>query len=302
MCSETRRTLRNDAATMFFVLLCLQNFVQVLSEATLLPPKNIRVDKWQLRWSPATKERDIMYTVQYRSFNTDEWKVVPACVQIVSNSCNVASTKAKGEHGCVMLRVLAEKNGLTSIPVKACSRHGDSCDPDFNLIARPGSLTVRLASDHSLTPDFAEFAKHRIYFGKQGEQLKKYTDVASSETIRELEEGQRYCVQVQYIATNNPVGLASCIQCELIPQSGDSTQTLIIVSVLVVFVLVAVIPGVTYILIFQRKKIKRYLQPYNINIMPELFEPIHISILPSSQSDEHFDVLSSITPEEFGGK
>uniref|UniRef100_A0A3P8UDL6 Fibronectin type-III domain-containing protein n=1 Tax=Amphiprion percula TaxID=161767 RepID=A0A3P8UDL6_AMPPE len=301
MCSGTRRTLRNDAATMLFVLLCLQNIVQVLSEATLLPPKNIQVDKWQLRWNPATEERDIMYTVQYRSFNTDEWKVVPACVQIAFNSCNVASTKSKGEHGCIMLRVLAERHGLTSIPVKACSRHGDSCTPDFNLTAWPGSLAVHLTSDHHLTPEYAGNAKHRIYFGKQGEQLQKYKDVASSETISGLEEGQRYCVQVQYVIMNKPVGLASCIQCELVPESGDSTQTLIIVSVLVVFVLVAVIPGVAYILIFQRKKIKRYLQPrYK---MPDLFlEPLHISVLPSSQSDEHCDVISSITPEEFRGK
>lgn len=297
MCSGSRRTLRNDAATMLFVLLCLQNIVQVLSEATLLPPKNIQVDKWQLTWSPATEERDIVYTVEYRSFNTEEWKVVPACVQIAFNSCNVASTKAKGAYGCVMLRVLAERHGLTSIPVEACSRHGDSCTPDFNMTAWPGSLAVHLTGDHSLTSEHAGNAKHRIYFGKQGEQLQMYRDAASSDIISPLEEGQRYCVQVQYLIMNKPFGLASCIQCELVPESGNSTQTLIISSVLVVLILVAVIPGVAYILIFQRKKIKSCLEPpYKI---PESFLDLTQGmILPSDQSDEHCDVISSFTSEE----
>lgn len=301
MSSGTRRTLRNDSVTMLFALLCLQTAVQVLSEATLPPPKDIQVDKWQLRWSPATEERDIMYTVQYRIFNTDEWKDVPACVQIAFNSCNVSSTKAKGEHGCITLRVLAERHGLTSTPVKACSRHGDSCTPEFSLTARPGSLTVHLTNNHSLAREHANHAKHRIYYGKQREQLKEYKDAASSETIEKLEEGQWYCVKVEYVFYGRPVGLASCIQCERIPEPGDSTQTAVIVTVMAVVFLVAVVPAVAYTIIYQREKIKRCLQPrYQ---MPDLFlEPLprdHIPVLTSSQSDEHCDVISSISPKEF---
>lgn len=210
------------------LLLCTCPFpsVPVRSEAPPGPPQNIRVDNWLLSWTPATKEEDVTYTVQYsrwalmvmapvatcesitcmkknlkgscclviwqeivassfplyvcldgvcvcgdssqtvflaskklyfhfnlsvskcvthckygywhhdrfwtwqspvlvHSFDSRVWTDVPACIHISSDSCDVSSTKALGEHGCVMLRVQAEKKrGLTSKPVKACSRHG----------------------------------------------------------------------------------------------------------------------------------------------------------------------------------
>lgn len=58
------------------------------------------------------------------SFDADKWKDVPACVRISSHTCDVTSAKAKGEHGCVTLRVQAERHNLTSTPAQACSRQG----------------------------------------------------------------------------------------------------------------------------------------------------------------------------------
>ncbi|XP_008277679.1 uncharacterized protein LOC103355603, partial [Stegastes partitus] len=234
------------------------------------------------------------------SYKTDEWIVVPDCHQIAFNSCNVAFTKAKEEHGCVMLRVTAESHGKTSKPAKACSRHGDSCTPDFSLTARPGSLTVQLTMNHSLAPDYAGQIKHRIYYGK-GEQLEAYIDVSSSKTISELDQGQRYCVAVQYVRYDTPHGPRSCIQCELIPEAGYSTHTRIIVAVVVAVVLVAVITAVAHILIFHRKKIKSCLQP-RYQMPHSVLEPLDIPNFTSSQTEEHCDVISSFTPEEIGGK
>ena len=50
----------------------------------------------------------------------------------------------------------------------------------------------------------------------------KYKDSASSVSIHDLEEGQRYCTKVQYIYHNKPVGLESCTQCEVIPMSSKT--------------------------------------------------------------------------------
>lgn len=48
---------------------------------------------------------------------------------------------------------------------------GDSCTPEFRLSARPGSLTVHLSGNHSLAVEHADHAKHRVYYGKEGEPL-----------------------------------------------------------------------------------------------------------------------------------
>lgn len=48
---------------------------------------------------------------------------------------------------------------------------GDSCTPEVSLSARPGSLTVYVNISPSLVQDHGGHAKHRVYFGKEGESL-----------------------------------------------------------------------------------------------------------------------------------
>ncbi|XP_078119152.1 interferon gamma receptor 2 isoform X2 [Sander vitreus] len=177
-----------------FSVLFILVVVQALS-ASPPAPQNIHVDNWLLTWTPAAEEGATTYTVQYSSFNSRKWTNVPSCVRISSNSCNVTSTKAEDEHGCVRLRVRAERRGLTSRSVEACSRHGDSCTPDFSLMPGPVSLTVYLSRNHSLAQEYGGHAKYRVYYGKEGEPLLKYKDAVASVTIPELQEGQRYCAQ-----------------------------------------------------------------------------------------------------------
>ncbi|XP_042350049.1 interferon gamma receptor 2 [Plectropomus leopardus] len=283
-------------------VLCLLAVVQVLSEAPPAPPQNIHVDNWLLTWTPATEEEDITYTVQYRSFDSRVWADVLACVHISLNSCDVSSTKAFGEHGCVMLRVRAEKGRrLTSTPVKACSRHGDSCTPDFSLTTGPGSLTVHLSTNNSLTLEHGDHAKHRVYHGKEGEPLQSYKDAVASVTLRELQEGRRYCTKVQFIYFDKPVGLASCTQCELIPESKKDFKVIetVVAVVLVVVLLLGV--SMAYIFIFQRGKIKRWLRPpckIPDDFLLKPFPEHHLSTPTSSPTQEHYDVISCISPKE----
>lgn len=44
----------------------------------------------------------------------------------------------------------------------------------------------------------------------------------SSVSIPGLEEGQRYCVEVQYTLYNKTIGVPSCNHCALIPKSSKS--------------------------------------------------------------------------------
>ncbi|XP_068581247.1 interferon gamma receptor 2 [Cebidichthys violaceus] len=291
---------------MLFNVLCILIAVQVpsvpvLSEVPPALPQDVHIDNWLLTWSPAPEEGDVTYTVQYNSFDSDVWTNVPACGNISLNSCNVSSTKAKDEHGCVMLRVQAERRGVTSTPVKACSKHGDSCSPDFSLIAGSNSLTVQLNRDHSLAKDNGDHLQHRVYYGKKGEPWKKLPDAVSSVTIRELEEGQLYCAEVHYVKYRKPLGLATCAQCKLIPKSGKDSQSQIAVAVVpVVVILFILIPVVAYCLIFQHGTIKQWLRPpYQI---PEDFLlqpfPENLPISSSSPTEEHYHVISSFSPEE----
>ncbi|XP_044071627.1 interferon gamma receptor 2 [Siniperca chuatsi] len=287
---------------LLLIVLYIQVVVQVLSEELLAPPappQNIHVDNWLLTWT-ATEERDVTYTVQYRSFDTDNWKDVPACIQISLNSCNVTLLKPE-EYDCVMLRVRAERHLLTTGPVEACSRHGGSCTPEVSLTARPGSLTVYLSRNHSLALEHGGHAMYRVYYGKKGEPLQKFKDDVSSVSFNELQEGQHYCTKVQYIYFNKPFGLPSCTQCVVIPESRKNLkQTEILVVVVAVIILVILVPVIAYILIFQRGRIKQWLRPpYEIpDDFLNTFHVHHNPISTSSSSEEHWDVISCITPEE----
>ncbi|XP_019955328.1 interferon gamma receptor 2 isoform X1 [Paralichthys olivaceus] len=285
---------------MLLMLLCIQAVVQVpvVSEATLAPPQNIHVDKWLLTWTPATEERDVIYTVQYHRLGTKVWKDVPVCKQTSFNSCNVTLIRDESEFGCVMLRVRAERHGLTSKSVNACSRNGDSCSPEVSLTARPGSLTVNLSRNNSIALENGDNVEHKVYYGKDGEPLQKYKKGISSVTIKKLEEGQRYCVKVQYVQLDEPVGPESCIQCEVIPVSRQQlTQTNVIVAVVVVVFVSFLITGMAYVLLFRHQRIKQWLQPpceIPEHFLLEAPPGHHPCSYASSVSDEHCDIISFI--------
>ncbi|KAF1382204.1 hypothetical protein PFLUV_G00141210 [Perca fluviatilis] len=284
---------------MLFRVLFILFVVQALS-ASPPAPQNVHVDNWLLTWTPAAEEGDTTYTVEYSSFDIGVWKNVTSCVHISSNSCNVTSTKAEDEHGCVRLRVQAERRGLTSTPVEACSRHGDSCTPYFSLMPGPGSLTVHLSRNHSLARDYAGHAKHRVYYGKEGEPLLYDEDPLASVTIPELQEGQRYCVQVQNINYGKCVGLPTCPQCVLIPPSKIYSTPTVILAVGLIIVLVLLIPVIAYFLICKIERIKQCLRP-PYELPGDFLEPFPDHYLPissSSPTEECWDVITSISPQE----
>lgn len=59
------------------------------------------------------------------SFEDTGWRDVPTCVRTTSTRCNVTAAAAEDSVGCAWLRVRAERAGVLSKPVQACSQHGD---------------------------------------------------------------------------------------------------------------------------------------------------------------------------------
>ncbi|XP_033966073.1 interferon gamma receptor 2 isoform X1 [Pseudochaenichthys georgianus] len=282
---------------MLLGVLCILVVPQVFSEAPPAPPQDIQVDNWLLRWSPDPDHGNVTYTAQYSSFDSCVWTDVPYCVHTSLNSCNVSSIKARSEYGCVMLRVQAERHGQKSPSVQACSTHGHLCTPDFILTASPGSLTVHLSRNTTFLREHADHAKYRVYYGKKGEALQGYKDGPASVTIDELQEGQRYCTRVQYLYFTHTEGLPTCTQCALIPES-DSRRTVTIVSLVLVGVLLLVFPVIAYFLLFQRWRLKRWLQPL-YTFREHLLVPLPEPLLPiPSSTEEHYDVITSMFPVE----
>lgn len=286
---------------MFVLVLCLALTSPVLTrEQPPPPPQDVHVDHWQLSWTPAAGDPPLKYTVQYNSFDSNTWLDVPGCVGISSNSCDTAAIKGTSELGCVRLQVWAQSGALRSAKVEACSRHGDTCTPDISLTALPGSLTVHLSRNHSLADEYADNARHRIYFGKEGEPLEHYDDAVSSVTVRGLEAGQRYCMQVQYVVWNDPTGLSTCPRCERIPEPKP-VQTGVIVAVVVVVVLTLTAVLILYVLIFHYKTIKvrirRWMSRYKI---PQDFHDIKPSppllYRPPEERCDDITVVSPLQP------
>ncbi|KAK2839393.1 hypothetical protein Q5P01_013133 [Channa striata] len=269
---------------MRLIVICIHLVVQVLSTAQLAPPQNVHVQGDLLTWTPATEDRDVIYNVQYKVL-WQEWNDLPSCIGTALNYCNVSSTKRK--NGCVKLRVQAKRHELDSTQVEACSRQGDTCTPEVRLTVRPGSLTVNLSRNHSLALHHGGHAQHRVYYGKEGKPLEDSGCTTSSMSFHNLEQGQRYCVKIEYILYFEAVGPESCIQCVVIPDSEHrSNVTAAIAGVVAVLVLIALIILIAYILIFHKKRIKQLLQP-------PLEIPAHIL---STGSGHH--LLSSSSPAE----
>ncbi|XP_034550137.1 interferon gamma receptor 2 isoform X2 [Notolabrus celidotus] len=280
---------------MIFMVLLIQTVLSVWSEEPPDPPTDVHVDNWQLTWTPPSDETGLTYTVQSRD-HSEVWSDVSTCAQISSTSCDVTLTAAKGKHDCVRLQVLAERRGLASAPAEACVSHGfNRCTPQVSLSARPGSLTVNLSRNHSLAEDHVDNLQHRVYYNKEGETEQFYHDSRASLPLLRLQEGQRYCAQVEFLILGQPVGPPTCPQCELIPHTDVQVHPGVIVGVVVVMTLLIV--GSAYIIICQSGRIKRWLHPPCE--IPHHFHRLqsHHDLTPSP-TDEHFDVIDCVTPEE----
>lgn len=193
------------------------------------------------------------------------------------------------------LEVRAERQGLSSEPTEACSLNSDFCTPEVSLSARPGSLTVRLSRNHNLAEQHEDNLNHRIYYSKEGETLQLQEVSHSTHTLRNLQEGQRYCIQVEFMLYDKPVGLPTCPQCELIPHTEAEVNPGAIVGG--VLILTVLIVASAYVLICHIGKIKRWLRP-PYEIPNDFFLHRPLTVHTSSPTDEHFDVISCFTPEE----
>ncbi|XP_071210523.1 interleukin-10 receptor subunit beta-like isoform X1 [Salvelinus alpinus] len=297
-------------------MLCLKGvllfwtFCHVLRQAwsadELLSPRNVSVDS-AVRWSPATDSPGIKYTVQYRTSDSEKWHNISGCVQTELTTCN----KLIGL-GCVMVQVLAQEGNRTSRSVEAC-RHADSCSPEVQLTSKEGLLIVNMVKNNRLREDNGDNFKYNVQYGRDGEELKQVQDSTTSHlTIKDLDVGRRYCVQVRYLCYHKPFGTPSTQHCESIQESEcvlssctERTRKKNIVTISVTFTLLlgVLVVGLTLFIYRHHKKIKQFLQP-PLRLPDHYCEylsgdfPQQALSLTTSPCEERHDLISVVCREE----
>lgn len=101
--------------------------------------------------------------------------------------CHVVLAVNRPNHGVNhRLMCLSEPPWLVwicpDLQCACCALSADSCTPEVVLTAQPGVLMVHLSSDNNLTREHADNAKHRVYYGKEGERLKVRNPISSEIT------------------------------------------------------------------------------------------------------------------------
>ncbi|XP_055733528.1 uncharacterized protein LOC129820693 isoform X2 [Salvelinus fontinalis] len=278
---------------------------QAWSEDELLSPRNVRVDS-AVSWSPATDSPGIKYTVQYRTSDSEKWHNISGCVQTELTTCNELFGL-----GCVMVQVLAQEGNRTSRSGEACS-YADSCSPEVQLTSKEGLLIVNMVKNNRLLEDNGKHFQYIVQYGRDGEELNDHDSSTSHTTIKGLDVGRRYCVQVRYYCYHKPFGAPSTQHCESIQESGcvlpscterTRKKKIVAISVTLTILLGVLVVGLTLFIYRHHKKIKQFLQP-PLRLPDHYCEylsgdfPQQALSLTTSPCEERHDLISIVCREE----
>lgn len=245
--------------TLALVLSLFLYFVSAVSP--LEAPRTVEVEAGVLRWTPVGD--DFTYSVESRRFLELSWSELAQCPRTALDRCDVAMVMREAELGCVGLRVRAQRGRESSEAVEACSVSRDTCTPQVNLSASPSSITVRLPRSHPLEKKYGRSANHWVCSWSLDQPKPKCTETYSSLSLplTEQDAGRTYCVTVQYrLYVQKLVGLPHCPVCVEVPLVKFKHTAAILGTVLPLLAL-ALGSGLAYVLIFHRKKVKKWLRP-----------------------------------------
>lgn len=223
-------------------------------------PGSVEVEAGLLRWSPA--EGDSTYSVESRRFLELSWSELSQCAGTTLSFCNVSAVIRDAIHGCVGLRVRAQRGQDRSEAVEACSVTEDTCTPQVNLSASSTSITVHLTRFHSLQNNYAHSAKHSVCYWSLDRPRPVCIETLSSVSLplTDQDPGRTYCVTVQYLLYKKVlVGLPHCPVCIEVPRVQFEHKAVVLGIVLPLLAL-ALGSGLAYVLIFHRKKVKKMAQ------------------------------------------
>ncbi|XP_051529527.1 uncharacterized protein LOC127426633 [Myxocyprinus asiaticus] len=271
-----------------------------LAKTVDLQPPNVRTVGSQLQWKSANDD-GVLYSVQYKLGSTpaEEWHNVSSHIGTKLKTLNITA-----EFYGAVFRVHAEKGNRTSEwqnskPVKCLNiRH---CVPLINLTVKPGMAHLYMEHmDQSLVKEFGNGIAFNISYWKVANgdhsEVQFYITNGKSQLFPNLESGQEYCFQVQYLWYNKRYGNTSNKSCAIIPETAEEKKRRdLLLSILATVFVSAMCVGCIFAFFKNHKKLKQFFRPppeipdhYREFLTGEFFQQLCQS--PSSQSLQSCDI------------
>ncbi|XP_056314339.1 interferon gamma receptor 2 [Danio aesculapii] len=284
----------------------------------LNPPQDLKIVKSQLLWKPPEVDGDLQYFLQYTlgSKAEDEWYNVSSLIS--KNAFNITD-----EFYGALFRVRAEKGNHISewaISNRVNCVNVNSCAPVVTPSAKPGIVSLTLAHmDQSLEKEHGDHLEFNIlsWNVNSRENPEEGVVINSKDYIfDDLESGQNYCFQVEYLLYHKPYGKASEKICVFIPETPEAkkTRVLIYATLSTLFVLMVCSFCIFLFRKYKRNKrvqrlVKEWFQPLKLELPDHYIEflssefPVGLSpspSVPSLQSDDFIVVTENTSMEENG--
>nr|AMT92201.1 cytokine receptor family member B6 [Ctenopharyngodon idella] len=287
--------IRHIHVTAVFILVIESTF-------GLEPPQDVKMVESDLLWKPPSDDK-VLYSLQYKlNFKSeDEWLNVSSHIGTKLNSFKITP-----EFYGAVFRVRSEKENHISEwqysnPVQCVNVK--SCVPVINLNVKPEIVYLTMTHmDESLEEEYGINVEFNVSYWKKDNR--GYPEVRSiiihkNEDIDNLEPGQIYCFQAEYLLFENPYGNPSKEKCEIIPERPEAVKRRVFLYSILATLSVSAMCGVCIFVLFKHhKKVKELLQPLHLEIPDHYLEvlyngfPLEACPSPSSQSLRSYDMIT----------
>ncbi|MCI4378057.1 hypothetical protein PGIGA_G00211350 [Pangasianodon gigas] len=264
----------------------------------LSPPQRVKVKSSVLTWNGTKDFTNITYVVQY-STTSNDWRDVYSGTQQQFNF-----TAAAEDFYGTRFRVQSKRGNQTSAWVMSklvqCA-HLHTCAPIIELKVETDRVHLWMKHrDQSLEEKEGGHISFKPLYWKRNSTNKEELNATSTHLVLEdLESGQEYCFQVEYLLFHKPHGKPSREICKVIPETSKQRNLRVIMLGVLTVAGLAILGCCLYFVYTHYKRIKALLQP-PLDI-PDHFEefffsefPQHPVARPGSQEVESYEFVNFI--------
>ncbi|XP_051981264.1 uncharacterized protein LOC127642854 [Xyrauchen texanus] len=241
-----------------------------LAKTVDLKPPDIRLVGSELQWTSANDD-SVLYSVQYKRGSqvfgnpADDWHNVTSHIGTKLKTLYITAEL----YGAVF-RVRAEKENRTSewqnSKPDTCVNI-QYCVPLINLTVKPGVAHLQMEHiDQSWVKEHGPVIAFNISYWKVANggpsEVEFFVTNGKSQHFPNLDSGQKYCFQVQYLMYSKPYGNASNQRCAIIPKTAEEAKRRVFLSSILITVIVLAMCGVCIFALFKKyKQLKLVFRP-----------------------------------------
>lgn len=242
----------------------------------LSPPRRVNVRSSVLTWDPPVDHTGITYAVQYNTTLSD-WSGVYNSPQRMFNF-----TAAAEDFYGKRFRVRSERGNQTSdwemSKLVQCA-HLHTCAPIIELKVETDKVHLLMKHrDQSVKEENGRHISFKPLYWKRNGTKNKRVFNSDHLVFKDLESGEEYCFQVEYLLYEKPHGKPSREVCTVIPETSKQRNWRVIMFGVLTLIGLAIVGSFLYFFYTHHKRIKALLQP-PLDI-PEHFEEFLFSDFP----------------------